>query len=75
MQKNKRTTISISQEKKLRLERMAIEASHATKTSITWTDIVNYLIDSYAKEACEDLKSKAKAANKVAANEKNEQQS
>ncbi|MEX7736958.1 hypothetical protein AB7B92_12830 [Klebsiella pneumoniae] len=54
---------------------MAIEASHATKTSITWTDIVNYLIDSYAKDACEDLKSKAKAAKKVAANEKNEQQS
>ncbi|MEQ5183823.1 hypothetical protein ABN222_04755 [Providencia alcalifaciens] len=59
MQKNKRTTISIPQEKKLRLERMAIDASHAAKKPISWTDIVNYLIDSYAKEACEDLKSKA----------------
>lgn len=67
--------MSISQEKKLRLERMAIEASHITKTSISWTDIVNYLIDSYAKDACEDLKSKAKLANKTENSEKNKQPS
>lgn len=73
MQKNKRTTISVSQEKKLRLERMAIEASHATKTSISWTDIVNYLLDTYAKDACEDLKSKAIAEKKIAEGEKNGQ--
>ncbi|MEY1272959.1 hypothetical protein [Proteus mirabilis] len=59
MQKNKRTTISVSQEKKMRLERMAIDASHVAKTSISWTDIVNHLIDNYAKDACEDLKSQA----------------
>ncbi|EKN6178772.1 hypothetical protein DVQ78_19540 [Yersinia enterocolitica] len=72
MQKNRRTTMSISQEKKLRLERMAIDASHATKTPISWTDIVNYLIDSYAKDACEDLKAQAMIANQNATSEKKE---
>lgn len=54
----------------MRLERMAIEASHATKTPISWTDIVNYLLDTYAKDACEDLKSKAIAEKKIEEGEK-----
>ncbi|MEX9782581.1 hypothetical protein [Providencia manganoxydans] len=70
MQKNKRTTISIPQEKKLRLERMAIDASHVAKKPISWTDIVHYLIDTYAKDACDDLKSKAILENKNEENEK-----
>ncbi|HEM7510907.1 TPA: hypothetical protein U2J54_003956 [Providencia rettgeri] len=70
MQKNKRTTISINQEKKMKLERLAIDASHAAKKPISWTDIVNYLIDTYAKDAAEDLKSKAILESKNADNEK-----
>lgn len=55
MQKAKRTTMAITAERKIRLERMAIDASQKAGTQIAWTDIVNYLIDNYAKDATEDM--------------------
>ncbi|MGJ0630069.1 hypothetical protein [Xenorhabdus bovienii] len=51
----KRTTMAIVTERKLKLERLAIDASHAAGKSISWTDIVNHLIDNYSKEAAKDL--------------------
>ncbi|WP_274714303.1 hypothetical protein [Xenorhabdus bovienii] len=51
----KRTTMAIVAERKLRLERLAIDASHVAGKSISWTDLVNHLIDNYAKEAAKDL--------------------
>ncbi|EOF5038555.1 hypothetical protein ACK1M2_000004 [Providencia rettgeri] len=55
MQKPKRTTMAVTAERKLKLERMAIDASQKAGKQISWTDIVNRLIDTYAKEAAEDL--------------------
>lgn len=57
-EQKKYTSVRITEEKKLMLERLAIDTSYATKKSIKWTDIVNYLIDNYAKEAAQDLKNK-----------------
>ncbi|EKN4008244.1 TPA: hypothetical protein ACQQX6_002605 [Yersinia enterocolitica] len=51
----KRTTMAIVAERKLKLERLAIDASHTAGKAITWTDIVNHLIDNYAKDAAKDL--------------------
>lgn len=51
----KRTTMAIVAERKLKLERLAIDASHVAGKSISWTDLVNHLIDNYAKDAANDL--------------------
>lgn len=50
-----RTTMSISIERKQRLERLAIDVQSKTYEKVLWTDLVNYLIDKYAKDAAEDL--------------------
>lgn len=55
MAKANRTTISIPIEKKLELERKAIEVSYKTGKSVTWTDIVHYMIDNYQNMAKQDL--------------------
>jgi len=54
----KYTSIRITEEKKITLERLAIDASYKAGKSIKWTDLVNYLIDNYAKDAAQDLTSK-----------------
>lgn len=50
-----RTTMSISIERKQRLERLAIDVQSKTYEKVLWTDLVNYLIDKYAKDAADDL--------------------
>lgn len=61
----KRTTMAIVAERKLKLERLAIDASHTAGKAITWTDIVNHLIDNYAKDAAKDLIHATKAAKET----------
>ncbi len=51
----KRTTMAITAERKIKMERLAIDASQDAGASIAWTDIVNYLIDNYAKDAAKDV--------------------
>jgi hypothetical protein len=58
--KNKRTTISIQQEKKLELERAAIEISYKTGKSVSWTDVAHYMLNNYIKLAKEDIKEESK---------------
>lgn len=65
MQKPKRTTMAITAERKLKLERMAIDASQKAGTQISWTDIVNHLIDEYAKEAAEELTERARIEHEI----------
>lgn len=50
-----RTTMSISIERKLRLERLAIDVQSKTYEKVLWTDLVKYLIDKYAKDAADDM--------------------
>jgi len=53
--KPKRTTFNIDFEKKMMLERYAIEISHKVGYPVKWTDLMNHLIDNYSKEAMQDL--------------------
>lgn len=46
-----RTTYNIKQEKKMRLERLALEESMKFGRMIKWTEIMEVLIDEYAKDA------------------------
>lgn len=65
MQKPKRTTMAITAERKMKLERMAIDASQKAGSQISWTDIVNHLIDDYAKEAAEELTERARIEREI----------
>ena len=53
----KRTTYNVTEEIKMKLERLAINASVKLGKTITWTEILGYLIDNYSKDAAEDLMS------------------
>ncbi|EAS5876951.1 hypothetical protein FPT84_02575 [Salmonella enterica] len=53
----KRTTYNVTEERKMKLERLAINASVKLGKTITWTEILGYLIDNYAKDAADDLMS------------------
>ena len=53
----KRTTYNVTEERKMKLERLAINASVKLGKTITWTEILGYLIENYSKDAAEDLMS------------------
>lgn len=53
----KRTTYNVTEERKMKLERLAINASVKLGKTITWTEILGYLIDNCSKDAAEDLMS------------------
>ncbi|EPA4277431.1 hypothetical protein ACQ3XQ_004871 [Escherichia coli] len=53
----KRTTYNVTEERKMKLLRLAINASVKLGKTITWTEILGYLIDNYSKDAAEDLMS------------------
>ena len=53
----KRTTYNVTEERKMKLERLAINTSVKLGKTITWTEILGYLIDNYSKDAAEDLMS------------------
>lgn len=54
----KYTSLRVSEEKKIKLERAAIEISYATGKQIKWTEVANYLFDEYLTEAKKDMKGK-----------------
>lgn len=54
----KRTSLAVTAERKLKLERLAVDASYKAGKSISWTDLANYLIDNYAKDAAQDMANK-----------------
>lgn len=51
----KTTTLRVTEERKMALERAAIEISYKTGMSIKWTELANHLFDEYTKEAMRDL--------------------
>jgi len=51
-----RTTASITTEKKNLLSETAIRVSAATGRQVTWTDLLNYVIDNYTELAEKKLK-------------------
>lgn len=57
----KRTTVSIVEKRRLKLERLAIEATNEIGRTVKWTDIINQLIDVYSDEAKKDIVQKLKS--------------
>lgn len=55
MSEKKRGNIAVNYEKKLMLERTAIDLSVKVGRTITWSDLVHYMIDNYTKEAAKDI--------------------
>ncbi|MDV5248558.1 hypothetical protein [Shewanella xiamenensis] len=51
----KSTTLRVSEERKMALERAAIEISYKTGISIKWTELANHLFDKWLNEAKKDL--------------------
>jgi hypothetical protein len=51
----KATTLRVNDERKMAMERAAIEISYKTGVSIKWTELANYMFDNMVSEAKKDL--------------------
>ncbi len=58
MTEKKYTSLRVPEDKKLKLERLAIEISYKVGKPIKWTDLAFYMFDNYANDAAQDLKNK-----------------
>lgn len=59
------TTFNIKLDKKMKIERLALEASFQIGRTVKWTELMNVLIDEFAKEAKESLIQQEKERNNV----------
>ncbi|EAM8426106.1 hypothetical protein ZN11_05340 [Salmonella enterica] len=59
MTAKKYASLRVPEERKMALEKAAIEISYATGTPYRWTDVAFYVLDSYLKDAVKDLKASA----------------
>ena len=51
----RRMTYNITESRKIELEKLAINISVKTGKIMRWSELLTYLIDTYAREAAEDL--------------------
>lgn len=58
MNSKKYASLRVSEERKMMLEKAAIEVSYATGRVVKWSDIAFYLFDEHLKDAVRDLKAK-----------------
>lgn len=58
MSEKKYGSLRVSEERKMMLEKAAIEVSYVTGKPIKWSEVAFFLIDEYLKEAVKDLKGK-----------------
>lgn len=54
-QNKKRTSLAITAERKLKIERLAVDLSYKIGKSVSWTELANYILDNYAKDAVQDI--------------------
>ncbi|MDH1316660.1 hypothetical protein N5C36_21560 [Shewanella xiamenensis] len=52
---SKATTLRVTDERKMAMERAAIEISYKTGISLKWTELANYMFDNLVNEAKKDL--------------------
>jgi len=52
---SKSTTLRVTDERKMAMERAAIEISYKTGISLKWTELANYMFDNMVNEAKKDL--------------------
>lgn len=57
-EKKKYASLRVSEERKMALEKAALEIGYAIGKPTGWTDVAFYLIDEYLKDAIKDAKSK-----------------
>lgn len=48
---SKRSTYNVTESRKLKLERLAVNATTKLGKPIAWTEIIGFMIDNYSKEA------------------------
>ncbi|EMO0862293.1 hypothetical protein [Cronobacter muytjensii] len=65
MKKPSRTTASITTEKKKMLSDTAIRVSASTGVQVTWTDLLNYVIENYTNLAEKKLTKELKKEGDV----------
>lgn len=49
------TSLRVREDRKLKLERAAIEISNKTQRTVKWTDLANYLFENYLNDAKKDM--------------------
>lgn len=49
------TSARIRADRKMMLDKIAIKIGYATQKPCKWTDVLNYLIENYAKDAEQDM--------------------
>ncbi len=52
----KYTSLRVREDRKMQLERAAIDVSHAIGKTVKWTDVANYLFTNHLKDAVKDMK-------------------
>ncbi|NLD08801.1 MAG: hypothetical protein GX667_04330 [Xanthomonadaceae bacterium] len=52
---SKATTLHVNDQRKRKLDRLALEVSYKSGKMITWTELVNYTLDNYLDDAVKDL--------------------
>ena len=52
---SKRTNMGVSMERKDALQKAVLDIAKRTNVIVKWTDVANYMIDNYTKEAIEDI--------------------
>lgn len=50
-----RKNASITGERVLKIERVAVDVTAKTGSVTKWTDVINYLIDNYLQDAKQDM--------------------
>lgn len=60
----KRKTYNITEERQLRLERLAIHVSQRIGKQIRWSELLTYLIDKFDKEAADEIISDNEVQNR-----------
>ncbi|ETO41241.1 hypothetical protein [Morganella sp. EGD-HP17] len=51
----KRKTYNITEDRQIKLERLAINLSQKIEKQVRWSELLTYIIDKYSKIATEDL--------------------
>ncbi|EIP3426439.1 hypothetical protein LSE82_005321 [Salmonella enterica] len=55
MKEKEYTSARIRTDRKMMLDKVAIKIGYATQKPCKWTDVLNYLIENYAKDAEQDM--------------------
>lgn len=49
------TSLRVREDRKMKLERAAIEISAKTQKQVKWTDLANYMFENYLNDAKKDM--------------------